>query len=117
MVGQTKQNSLDKSRRELYELVGRNVKKARQALNLTQEELALRVNMTRTSVTNIEKGRQKLLLHTLCDLALAMKVPVVQLMPDLQTDQPKITQIFTPGLSEVEREWIVGAVSNSSTIQ
>jgi len=117
VIGQRKQNSLINNRQGLYEIVGRRVREARKTSNLTQEELASRVNMTRTSVTNIEKGRQKLLLHTLFDLAAAMKVPVVQLIPELSENQPHIEQKLTNGLSKAEKEWIVGELSKPSNKQ
>jgi transcriptional regulator with XRE-family HTH domain len=106
--------SLIKNRRGLYEIVGRRVREARKASKLTQEELASRVSMTRTSVTNIEKGRQKLLLHTLFELAAAMKVQIVQLVPEPVENQPHIEQQLTNGLSKAEKEWIVGELSKPS---
>ena len=52
-----------------YKAVGQLVRAARDKAGLTQNALASRLGLTRTSVTNIEKGRQKVLLHTFCDLA------------------------------------------------
>jgi len=96
---------------DLYEIVGRRVREARKAVKLTQEDLAARVNLTRTSVTNIEKGRQKLLLHTLFELAAELKVPVTQLMPDVSAEKHHIEDKLGNGLSPVEKQWIVGELS------
>ena len=49
--------------------------------NVTQEGLAKLVGLTRTSLTNIEKGRQKILLHTFADLAAALRVAPAELLP------------------------------------
>jgi len=68
-------------REEFYAEVGRRVKKARKLRMLTQESLASLVSLTRTSITNIEKGRQKILLHTLDDLAKALRVDYASLLP------------------------------------
>jgi transcriptional regulator with XRE-family HTH domain len=65
-----------------YTEVGRRVRLARERAGLTQDALATRVSLSRTSVTNIEKGRQKVLLHTLCGLADALGVAPAVLMPD-----------------------------------
>jgi transcriptional regulator with XRE-family HTH domain len=65
-----------------YVEVGRRVRLARERAGLTQDALAGRVSLSRTSVTNIEKGRQKVLLHTLCDLAEALGVTPDALMPE-----------------------------------
>ena len=46
-------------RDEFYAEVGRRVRMAREAAGLTQDALADQVELSRTSVTNIEKGRQK----------------------------------------------------------
>ena len=107
VMDQQKQNALIKERRHLYEVFGQRVRKARKACKLTQEELAARVTMTRTSVTNIEKGRQKLLLHTLFDLASALEVPVAQLIPEPTEAQPRVEQKFNTEVSAAERQWIV----------
>lgn len=42
--------------------VGAKIRLIREALGLTQDEVASRVGLNRTSVTNIEAGRQRLLL-------------------------------------------------------
>ncbi len=48
---------------------------------MTQAELAQRVGLSRTSVTNIECGRQRLLVDQLVDIAAALEVPVADLVP------------------------------------
>jgi transcriptional regulator with XRE-family HTH domain len=65
-----------------YAEVGRRIRVARSRAGLTQDALATRVSLSRTSVTNIEKGRQKVLLHTLCGLAAALGVAPADLLPD-----------------------------------
>jgi transcriptional regulator with XRE-family HTH domain len=67
--------------REFYAAVGRRIAKARSG-NLTQEALAKKTALTRTSIVNIEKGRQQVLLHTLVDIAQALRVPVNELIPE-----------------------------------
>jgi transcriptional regulator with XRE-family HTH domain len=69
-----------------YAEVGRRVRLARERAGLTQDALAGRVSLSRTSVTNIEKGRQKVLLHTLCNLADALGVTPEVLMPEPDTE-------------------------------
>jgi transcriptional regulator with XRE-family HTH domain len=68
--------------RDFYGEIGRRVRAARKAQTLTQEALASLVSLTRTSITNIEKGRQKMLLHTFADLAAALQVEYAALLPD-----------------------------------
>lgn len=47
----------------VYRLVGAKIEQTRTMLGWTQQELAAKVNLTRTSITNIEAGRQRILLH------------------------------------------------------
>ena len=47
---------------------------------MTQDGLAKMVGLTRTSITNVEKGRQKFLLHTLTDIARVLQVEPASLM-------------------------------------
>lgn len=58
----------------VYEDLGRNIRRARLLAGLTQEQLGRAVGLTRTSVNNIEHGRQKVLVHTLLELASACGV-------------------------------------------
>jgi len=73
---------------------------------MTQGELALRVGMTRTSISNIESGRQKLQLHTLYDIAQALEVPPEALLPSPEYPKPEVIEERLPeGLTPAERDW------------
>src|SRR5712692_8889437 len=63
---------------------GLNVRRQRQrvGVKLSQDALAKRVGLSRTSVTNIEKGRQQLPLHMLYSFADALGVEPASLLPD-----------------------------------
>jgi transcriptional regulator with XRE-family HTH domain len=74
---------------------------------MTQAELGERIGLSRTAVTNIECGRQRLLVDQLVEIADALGVPAAELLPvsrerdARQTDSPpSITEMPT-----VER-WI-----------
>jgi DNA-binding XRE family transcriptional regulator len=58
--------------RKFYAAVGGRIAKARTG-RMTQEALAGRTSLTRTSIINIEKGRQQILVHTLVDIAQALQ--------------------------------------------
>ena len=96
-----------------YEEVGRRVRDARKRRNppLTQEELADRVSLTRTSITNLEKGRQKFLLHTLIDIASALQVQASSLLPDTGNDGQKQLEAALKNRPKAEKDWIKSAVS------
>jgi DNA-binding XRE family transcriptional regulator len=55
-----------------HQALGARVRMIRETLGLNQEELAKRVGILRTSITNIEAGRQRMLLHSVEDFARAL---------------------------------------------
>ena len=65
----------------IYADIGRNVRHAREAEDMTQEHLATRIGLTRTSIVNIEQGRQRAPIHTLIVIADALHVPPALLIP------------------------------------
>jgi transcriptional regulator with XRE-family HTH domain len=60
---------------------GRLLRSARRAAALSQQELGERVGLSRTSITNIERGSQPVALHTFIRLASAVGVPAAELLP------------------------------------
>lgn len=68
----------------LYEGLGALVRARREREKMTQGQLAGRIGMTRTSITNIEKGRQKVQLDTLYDIAAALDVSPAELLPSAE---------------------------------
>jgi len=62
---------------------GRRFKVARDKNNVTQNEVAKRVGLSRTSITNIECGRQQVSLHVFLSLSKAVGVEPQQLLPNI----------------------------------
>lgn len=54
---------------KFYETLGAAIKARREALEITQAEVGLHLGLSRTSITNIEQGRQRLLIDQFCRLA------------------------------------------------
>jgi transcriptional regulator with XRE-family HTH domain len=69
----------------LYRAFGRALRNAREDAELTQKEVADRVGLSRTSITNIERGSQHVALHQLFLLASAVGVKPTDLLPDGDT--------------------------------
>lgn len=72
------------------------------------------VSMTRTSVTNIEKGRQKLLLHTFADIARVLGVAPETLLPAIAADTDKDLETALKKMPREERRWIQSAAQLKS---
>ena len=66
----------------IYREVGLRVEKRRRMLKITQEELANLIGLTRTSITNIESGKQRCTLDTLYRIATSLRVSLIELLPD-----------------------------------
>lgn len=93
--------------RDFYLALGQRIAKAREG-KLTQEQLASKISLTRTSIINIEKGRQQVLVHTLCDIARAINVPMADLIPahdDLN--------VLLRDASKEGRDWVISSAVKS----
>jgi transcriptional regulator with XRE-family HTH domain len=74
--------------RRLFKEVGQRIRQLRESqaggrARLTQGELAEMVGLERTSITNIERGNQKVPLHILYRMCEALRVPITDVMPAL----------------------------------
>lgn len=79
--------------RAVYREFGRRVRQGRGQSQLTQDMLAHQIGLSRTSVTNIESGRQAVLLHQVYDIAKALDTTAHALLPD---DEPAAPILPTP---------------------
>lgn len=103
----------------IYKLVGKRIAKRRREVGLIQEELAQRVGLSRASVANIERGEQKIQLHTLVDFSNALGLADVRLLLPEQNHH-KSSKVRVTGTDTitsdqlVQIDEIVSAVSISS---
>ena len=65
-----------------YKSIGRRIKAARISLDMTQERLAEKVNLSPSHLSNIETGTTKVSLSTIVKLANALHVSVDSLLAD-----------------------------------
>ena len=65
----------------LYVLLGRRIRERRKAIGMTQDGLSKKVGLSRTSVTNLESGRQRPPLHLLDLVASALEIDLRELIP------------------------------------
>lgn len=65
----------------LYSAIGVRIRIAREECKMTQAELADMIGLTRTSVTNIEAGRQKYNIEMLYAISAALGASVYELLP------------------------------------
>jgi transcriptional regulator with XRE-family HTH domain len=103
---------------DVYTVVGKRVRAGRAQIRLTQDELAQRVGLTRTSITNLELGRQKIQVHTLCAIAQALQLPVTSLLPDKPSAVSSTIKDELKGkrLDPAERAWAARILSTGSRL-
>jgi transcriptional regulator with XRE-family HTH domain len=70
----------------IYGRVGGNIRFRRQQLLMNQNELAKKVELTRSSIVQIESGKQAITLHTLYSVAQALDISVHKLLPELNEE-------------------------------
>ncbi len=91
----------------LYRDFGRLVRAHRRRLGFTQDQLGERIGLARTSVTNIEHGRQKVLLHQVFAIAESLEILPEALLPGVTPSavSPWIEEKLDKHLKGPEREW------------
>jgi len=98
-----------KENSNLYKEVGRKIR-AYRGKNLSQEALGSAVGLTRASISNIENGRQKLLLHTFVDIADALQVKAGKLLPEKPSPTETVDMGVLANLRDNERAFIESAI-------
>jgi transcriptional regulator with XRE-family HTH domain len=98
----------------LYKAFGQRVRDRRTKNQLSQEALGQEIGLSRTSVTNIERGHQHISLHTLYTLSDVLGVDVSTLLPDKSELVPKgglSERLEKERLPEGTAQWIESVVS------
>jgi transcriptional regulator with XRE-family HTH domain len=104
----------DDSVDQLYIEIGLKIRAARLDRSWKQEDLAEAVGLTRSSVANIEAGRQKTLVHSLVRIAESLNVTVDTLLPDADrlrqlADSPRFVPDLT-GHTDETRDFVTSAL-------
>jgi transcriptional regulator with XRE-family HTH domain len=86
-----------------YEALGANIQNAREGLKLTQTQLgsSLTPPSTRASIANIEGGKQRVLVHTLVQMAKTLEITVEKLLP---VEEPRVSATLTEVENELKRK-------------
>lgn len=84
---------------EIYRLIGSRIAARRKDLRLKQVEVAAQIGLTRASLANIEKGRQKIMMHQIYRIAEALRIEsILDLVPPrFSTSGPDEPIVFVEG--------------------
>ena len=113
---------------DLYKRFGRKIGELRSAARISQFELAGKIGLSRTSVTNIERGRQRVQLHTLYSIATAIGKEPADLLPFVEQGSASPTPLASQfgklkpneksqldNLAFKERQWLSEIAAPTST--
>lgn len=100
--------------RSFYEQLGTNIASRRRARLLSQEQLAVALELSRASVSNIEAGRQKIAVHTLVAAARYLDVMLQSLLPG-ESAKRMGSEVFVSSakrLARAERDEVLTALDS-----
>lgn len=89
-----------------YIAMGRRIKKARKAKNLTQEQLAEMCDLSTAHIGHVERGTRALSLETLVKISLVLDVSTDYLLMDVVTDKDMTFEKITVAVGEYPQERI-----------
>ena len=95
---------------------------ARKNQMMSQESLAGFLSMNRSSIVNIEKGRQRPPLHLIWELSEILKVNIHDIIPEFETSDSSVKPLFekkilkaTEAFQENSKKKVSSFISRSST--
>lgn len=91
-----------------YAIVGRNIRNVRIGHEVSQTRLAHLIGFNRSSVANLEAGRQRIALHLFFLIAEALDVRPDQILPDM-----KLLEEVSPVTIDSLDEHLIGTTSTT----
>jgi transcriptional regulator with XRE-family HTH domain len=101
--------------RNVYISIGKKIRDLRIKEGISQAALGSAIALTRASITNIEQGRQKILVHTLLKIARELNVDLAELIPTKEIQFTKEKPNIPKGLSKKDRDLITYRLLMPST--
>lgn len=101
---------MDVNENRLYEQIGDRLRARRREFDLTQSEVAETVGLLRTTIANIEAGRQRVSLHVLYKLCTILNLEVNEILPA----NSEIVTLVTPTVST--EEWLQSAPPKTAAL-
>lgn len=97
---------------EIEKELGSKIRLARSSRKRSQEELANHLGLKRTSVTNIELGKQKVSVGMLFQISEFLNCKPCDLLPNYEIGSSDATKLeeFVSSLDEIAREGVLGLI-------
>ncbi|MBZ5701834.1 MAG: helix-turn-helix domain-containing protein [Acidobacteriia bacterium] len=98
-----------------YRTLGERVRRARLSARYSQGRLASCVGLSRSSVANIETGRQPVYIHALLRIAKQLRTPISDLIPPTDKELDAAESEDVKRLPEAERRFVNLILGRSSS--
>lgn len=102
---------------EFLAAFGQAVRRLRQERGMTQAELAERLSLARTSITNLEKGQQNPPLSLLPEMAAALGVSAAELVATAAQDSDSAKSLAATVHDEDLRRWAGQLIRDTLTTE
>ena len=102
-----------------YKNLGESIRDFRKNANISQEALANHVGLSRVSMLNIEKGKQKVQIYTLYEIAFFLNTTLEKLMPQRSVDimaDKAIERVNKAGGDPISAEKLKGFIEKLKNI-
>jgi transcriptional regulator with XRE-family HTH domain len=97
-----------------YRALGGRIRQARSDAKISQDSLARAVGLSRTSITNIEKGRQPVQVHLLVKIADALGATSASLLPAQPKDARRVSGEALRKLPAESKRWVEKVLSTTA---
>ena len=102
---------------KFYDELGARIKEARNKASINQDALGNYLNLTRSSIVNIESGRQRPSIHLLLQMAKVLNVNLNDLVPDLfHSGSHDEIPLVTVRKKDIQSESIIDSVTQQSLV-
>lgn len=101
----------ESDKKRFYQLIGEAINAARINIGYSQAYLAERINMSRASIVNIEKGRQHPPIHLLWEFSNILNVSLTELIPKFNVTKEEASAMFEAKLQNKANEGIISTDS------
>ncbi|WP_158259094.1 helix-turn-helix domain-containing protein [Flagellimonas meridianipacifica] len=65
----------------IYKIIGERIKSQRESLNISQLKLSEKLDISRSSISNIEVGRHQIPLHVLYEISRVLELDTKEFLP------------------------------------
>jgi transcriptional regulator with XRE-family HTH domain len=100
----------------LYEIIGYRISELRKLKGDSQQQLSDKINLGRSSIANIEAGRQQVSLHLLYRISQVYETEIYSLLPSVNTVASKVSLEIT-NVNEIIKKENLGSLTKKHILE